>query len=256
MNRKREKDEHLERLWYMREESKSSTDDLKNAMRQDYDKEILDELSSEGLVELKDNGARVTLTEKGEDRSRKLIRAHRLAERLLHDVLGGEFESGACEFEHTISPALIDSICTLLGHPRECPHGMPIPEGACCKRSTKTAQSLVTPLTELEIGRSARIAYVNCKDDQRLHKMDGLHIRPGTVVKLHQTYPSYVIECEGANIALDKEIVSNICVWKEPQQYQAEEEGAPQGAKGQGKGWGAKWGRAFGSRHRRGRSGQ
>ncbi len=86
------------------------------------------------------------------------------------------------------------------------------------------------------MGRSARIAYVNCKDDQQLHKIDGLYIRPGTVVKLHQTYPSYVIECEGASIALDREIVSNICVWREPQQFQTvkEEVIEPEGSAGDG----------------------
>ena len=66
------------------------------------------------------------------------------------------------------------------------------------------------------VTQSARIAYVNFKSDQQLHKIDGLHIRPGAVVKLHQRYPCYVIECEDANIALDKEIVSNIYVWRKP----------------------------------------
>ena len=135
---------------------------------------------------------------------------------MIYDVLGGEFESGACEFEHIITPELVDSICILLGHPRECPHGMPIPEGECCKRSAKTAQNSVIPLTELSVGQSVRIAYVSCKNDQQLHKIDSLQIRPGVLVKMHQIYPSYVIECEGANIALDREIVSNIHVWRKP----------------------------------------
>ena len=79
-----------------------------------------------------------------------------------------------------------------------------------------TTESSVTPLTEIEVGQSARVAYVNCQNDQLLHKIDGLQIRPRAFIKLHQIYPSYVIECEGANIALDKEIVSNIFVWKKP----------------------------------------
>ena len=158
----------------------------------------------------------------------------RLAERLLYDVLGGEFESGACEFEHMVTLEVVDSICTLLGHPRECPHGLPIPEGECCKHSTRTASSSIAPLTELEVGQSARVAYVNCRDDQRLHKINGLHIRPGAVVRLHQTYPSYVIECEGANIALDKEIAFNICVWKEPWQFAPDREETPDLRRGEG----------------------
>jgi hypothetical protein len=35
------------------------------------------------------------------------------------------------------------------------------------------------------------------------------------VVRLHQEYPSYVIECDGASIALDAEVARNINVWME-----------------------------------------
>ncbi|MFC1562951.1 metal-dependent transcriptional regulator [candidate division KSB1 bacterium] len=213
-NHKREKEEYLERLWYMKNEEKNSMDLLKNAMGEDFDNEIVDELLSENLVQLIENNSKIILTNEGVDYARQIIRAHRIAERLIYDVLGDEFESGACEFEHIVTPELVDSICILLGHPRECPHGMPIPEGECCKRSAKTVQNSVIPLTELEVGQSARIAYVNSRNDLQLHKMDGLQIRPGVFVKMHQIYPSYVIECEGANIALDEEIVSNIFAWK------------------------------------------
>jgi DtxR family Mn-dependent transcriptional regulator len=231
MNKKRERDEHLEQLWYMKEEGTDSMDVLKTNMEQGYDAAIIDELVSEGLVELKHQGNTITLTKKGRDSARQLIRAHRLAERLLHDVLGGDYESGACEFEHTVNPELVDSICILLGHPRTCPHGMPIPEGRCCRQSSRTAQSSVIPLVELEVAQSARVAYINCKSDQQLHKMDSLCIRPGAVVTLHQRYPTYVIECEGSNIAMDEEIVSNICVWREPQNFQPSEADTP-GRKG------------------------
>ncbi|MHC4310508.1 MAG: iron dependent repressor, metal binding and dimerization domain protein [Planctomycetota bacterium] len=77
-------------------------------------------------------------------------------------ILGGDYESGACEFEHTVTPELVDSICILLGHPRECPHGRPIPQGQCCRHSSRTAQSSVIPLVELAVGQSARVAYINC----------------------------------------------------------------------------------------------
>ena len=239
-NRKCEKDEHLEQLWYMKEDGKDSLDALKEALGKDYNEDIINELSSERLVELDVNSAKITITNSGEGQARQLIRAHRLAERLLYDVMGGDFETGACEFEHIITPKLVDSICILLGHPRECPHGMPIPQGECCKASTKTVQSSVIPVTELKIGQSARVAYVNCESDRQLHKMDGLLIRPGSVVKLHQVYPTYVIECEGANIALDSDLISNICVWKELARPEATEghtalkEGQDTGVKGRG----------------------
>lgn len=216
MARKTEQDEYLEQLWYLKEDGKASIEDLKSAMNGELDLKAVDELSRCGLVNVSSGDARISLTDKGHAQASRLIRAHRLAERLLHDVLGGEFEQGACEFEHTVSLELVDSICTLLGHPRECPHGMPIPEGECCSRSSKTALCFIVPLTSLKPGQAARIAYINCQNDQQVHKLDGLCLRPGAVVKLHQNYPTYVIECECATIALDQGVAANICVWKDP----------------------------------------
>jgi len=225
------KEEYLEILWSMRSEKQDSMDVLKDAMGENFNTEIIDKLLSEYLVELTEGNNKITLTKEGVDYARQIIRSHRIAERLIYDVLGGEFESGACEFEHIVAPEIVDSICTLLGHPRECPHGMPIPEGECCRRAAKTAQNSVIPLTELGVGQSTRIAYVSSKNDSQLHKIDGLQIRPGVSVKMHQIYPSYVIECEGANIALDKEIVSNIHVWRTP----------PNSDKMRRMRWGKKW---------------
>lgn len=217
MNKKRERDEHLERLWYMKEEGKDSLDALESMMAEGFNFDIFDELLAEDFVDLSEEGRKVVLTRRGDDYARRLIRAHRLAERLLCDILGGDYELGACEFEHTVTPELIDSICILLGHPRECPHGRPIPDGDCCRRSSTTAHGSITPLVELEVGQSALVAYVNCENEQQLHRMDGLRIRPGVIVTLHQKYPTYVIECEGSNMAMDEAIVANICVWREPQ---------------------------------------
>ncbi len=226
MNHKREKDEHLERLYYMKEEKSDSMDALEAAMGENFDASIINDLAHEGVVELVAEENRIALTEKGDDYATRLIRAHRLAERLLYDVLGGDYESGACEFEHIVTPELVDSICTLLGHPKLCPHGLAIPQGQCCKVSSRTAQSSIISLVELKVGQSARVAYINSQSDQQLHKIDGLHIRPGITVTLHQRYPAYVIECEGGNIALDEQIASNICVWRNPEHLQSAEEGS------------------------------
>ena len=233
---KREKEEHLERLWGMKEAGEDSIDILKDTVSGVSDPRIVDELLLEDQIEL--TGNKIRLTKKGENDARKIIRAHRIAERLLYDVFGGEFETGACEFEHIVTVELINGICTLLGHPRECPHGMPIPEGECCRRSAKTAHNVVAPLTELEIGQSARVAYMNSQSDQQLHKLNDLQVRPGAIVKLHQRYPCYVIECEGAHIALDEEIVSNVCVWSNNRQFEAVEKKALELERKSSRGWG------------------
>ncbi len=84
----------------------------------------------------------VDLTPRGRQRAADIIRRHRLAERLFTDSLAmdseTEIEQQACKFEHILSPEATDKICSFLGHPRTCPHGAPIPPGACCGREPVT----------------------------------------------------------------------------------------------------------------------
>lgn len=78
----------------------------------------------------------VEFTEKGRQKAADIIRRHRLAERLFIESLGmrneEEVAQQACKFEHILSPEATDRICAFLNHPRTCPHGAPIPMGACC----------------------------------------------------------------------------------------------------------------------------
>jgi len=226
-NSKREKDEHLERLWYMKEKGQDSLESLETFMEGEFDSNIVDELILDGMVDVGGGNGNIKLTPIGEKCAAKIVRAHRLGERLLYDVFGGEFETGACEFEHIVTEEIIDSICILLGHPRECPHGMRIPEGECCSSSSRTINNLVVPLTELEAGKSAKVAYINYKDERQMHKIDGFQIRPGVTLKLRQRHPCYVIECEGATVAMDEEIVSNIRVWSKESQVEPQKHDVP-----------------------------
>ena len=214
MKTKNELDEYLEQLWTMKEAGQTSVNTLKRNLMDVYNLKMVERLSSEGLVQISHDANSISLTSTGEIQARQLIRAHRLAEKLIHDVLGSEFEDGACEFEHTVSLELVNSICTMLGHPKQCPHGLSIPEGECCKRSEKTSLNFAIPLNQLKVGTSARIAYVKSQNDQQIHRFEGLCVRPGVTIKLHQKYPTYVIECEGAHIALDNDIAANISVWQ------------------------------------------
>jgi len=89
-------------------------------------------LGEEGLlVQDRNNGIR--LTDKGRQETEGLLRRHRLAERLMFDVLGMDFISAhehAHALEHWISPEVEQRISTLLGAPATCPHGNPIPGNA------------------------------------------------------------------------------------------------------------------------------
>src|SRR5437660_4246608 len=90
----------------------------------------------------------VELTERGRKKAADIIRRHRLAERLFTDSLAldseTEIEQQACKFEHILSPEATEKICTFLGHPRTCPHGAPIPPGACCEKHRQIAAVEVT----------------------------------------------------------------------------------------------------------------
>jgi DtxR family Mn-dependent transcriptional regulator len=173
----------------------------------------LDGLAAAGLLRL--DGARVLLTEGGEQRARDVVRRHRLTERLFKDVLAlGErtMESQACEFEHILSPEATDSVCTLLGHPPTCPHGKPIPPGPCCGTFQKTLRPLVTGLPNFEVGAMARIVFIAPKFHDRMDRLAALGVIPGSTIRLHQRSPSYVIEIGETTIALDPEIAGEIYV--------------------------------------------
>jgi DtxR family Mn-dependent transcriptional regulator len=217
-------DESLEKIWCLLESGNKQIIDFSAFSDTGPDMESIQRLADDGLLRFHEANGSIEFTERGFEHARFLIRAHRIAERLINDVLGNEYESGACEFEHIHSTNIVDSICTLLGHPRQCPHGLPIPEGECCKSSARMVRSSVIPLTELEIGQSAKIAYVQSLDNQQHHLFEGMQIRPGSFIKLHQKYPSYVIECEGTNIAVDDEVAGNIRLWADTREFLNEPE--------------------------------
>ncbi|MDY7541351.1 MULTISPECIES: metal-dependent transcriptional regulator [unclassified Cryobacterium] len=70
------------------------------------------------------------LTINGRRKAVHVMRKHRLAERLLSDVIGLEWEfvhDEACRWEHVMSEQVERKILEMLGHPTESPYGNPIP---------------------------------------------------------------------------------------------------------------------------------
>jgi DtxR family Mn-dependent transcriptional regulator len=173
----------------------------------------LEALAADGLLRL--DGAAVTLTPAGETLARDVVRRHRLTERLFKDLLAvseSTMEAQACELEHILSPEATESVCTLLGHPPTCPHGRPIPPGACCAAFQKTVRPLVTGLRHFELGATGRIVFIAPKFHDRMDRLAALGVIPGSELKLHQRSPSYVIEIGETTIALDPEIAGEIFV--------------------------------------------
>lgn len=208
-------DEYIEAIWILRERGALTVDELKTYFGASFEQRFLDQLVEQGLVRIDTEAGRIGYTEEGEKKGRRLIRAHRLAERLLFDVLHIEnYEIAACEFEHIIDTDLIDGICTLLGHPRRCPDGLPIPEGDCCRNEQRTITSPSMPLAELLPEQTGRVVAVNTEHDHQLHMLQSLQIRPGAIIRVHQRHPSFVVECDGSTIALDEQVARSIYVWK------------------------------------------
>jgi DtxR family Mn-dependent transcriptional regulator len=211
-------DELLEFIWSQRERGVNSIKELigiEEVAEAKADARTLEAMQGDGLVRI--SGDAVSLTPDGERLAEAAIRRHRLAERLLTEVLSldaSSVEKNACSFEHTLTPEVTDSICTLLGHPPTCPHGLPVPRGACCKRPTGAIEPLIKPLSELTVGEQGRIAFIISGSHARLDKLGALGIVPGSVIRLHQKRPAFVIQAGETTFAVDPEIVKEIYVRK------------------------------------------
>jgi DtxR family transcriptional regulator, Mn-dependent transcriptional regulator len=96
--------------------------------------EMLKKLDKEGFTVYEPRQG-IRLTDKGKGVARRIIRAHRLVEVLMNEALKTDInEESVCGIEHHMDEEFMDALCTLLKHPRKCPHGNPIPKGKCCNR--------------------------------------------------------------------------------------------------------------------------
>ena len=207
------RDEILELLWSMRERGKKSYAELINGINDSKTSDALIKMEKSGLVVISND--EVELADKGEARARDLTRRHRLAERLFHDVLEvgmQESEETACEVEHFLSPSVTESVCSFLGHPPTCPHGKPIPRGECCSRYRSEMRPLVMKLKELDVGSKGRIVFIVPSENSRLERLASMGILPGSVIKLKQKRPSFVLEIDETTLAIDNLIAEEIYV--------------------------------------------
>lgn len=206
-------DEILEFVWTGRETGPVKREDLYETGIPAVTSETIERLFQDDLIS-EDDG-QIDLTERGERHAEALVRAHRLAERLFTDVLElrkESIEQTACSLEHCLSQEAVEAICTLLGHPRECPHGRQIPRGECCERAEKTIDPVVVPLSDLRSGQVGRIVYVSTKHHTRLDRLTDLGVTPGEKVKVHQTLPAFVINVRETDIAIDTDVLKDVYV--------------------------------------------
>ncbi len=94
--------------------------------------QMLHKLNDSHLIDYK-KGSIVVLTSDGEKIGKQMIRNTRLLEVLMKDALKIDIdEEMVCGIEHHMKEIFTEALCTLLKHPKICPHGYQIPAGDCC----------------------------------------------------------------------------------------------------------------------------
>jgi DtxR family Mn-dependent transcriptional regulator len=137
---------------------------------------------SAGLV--RSDAGRVQLTAEGERWALQVVRAHRLWETWLANEARmpmAEVHKSAERAEHKFTSKQIDELDAYLGHPRQDPHGDPIPTA-----SGEIASLQARPLTEWPENTPAQIAHVEDEPVAVFRKITDLGLRPGSVVEIRR----------------------------------------------------------------------
>src|SRR6188474_388298 len=149
--------------------------------------EMLKRLEAEGLIERGEH-KEALLTTKGRARAEKVVRKHRLIERLLTDFMGytaGEAHIHADELGDTFSDDMVERIDEKLGHPTRCPHGWPVdPE------FEQAENKELAPLADLKVGQAAEIVRLAEHDGELLHWFYDEGFVPGAHVVIREAQPA------------------------------------------------------------------
>ena len=149
--------------------------------------EMLKRLEADGLVERGEQKEAI-LTETGIERAERVVRKHRLIERMLTDFMGytaGEAHVHADELGDTFSDDMVKRIEEKLGFPDRCPHGWPV-DPAFEQRENKE----LAPLADVGVGIPAEIVRLAEHDGDLLHWFYEEGFVPGAKVELREAQPA------------------------------------------------------------------
>ena len=144
----------------------------------------LKRMARDGQLRVRRDG-RIELTARGRERAEHLALRHRLAEKLLTDVIGLDWSRAheeAERLEHGISDDVMDLLLARFGRESSCPHGVPLMGGLLHLRKRRGA----FPLSKAEAGDSVEVLRVQERDPQFLSFVAGLGLRPGARVKVRR----------------------------------------------------------------------
>ena len=174
--------------------------------------EMLKRLEGEGLVERGEH-KEALLTPKGRERAERVVRRHRLIERLLTDFMGytaAEAHVHADEIGESFSDDMIERIDERLGHPERCPDGWPLDTEAEQAENRELA-----PLADLEPGTRAEIVRLAEHDGELLHWFYDQGFVPGTELEVREAQPAaeqLTVQMNGDERAISEKAAAGLFV--------------------------------------------
>jgi DtxR family Mn-dependent transcriptional regulator len=170
-------------------------------------------MERDGLVIVSDDRS-LELTGAGRQKAVDVMRKHRLAERLLSDVIGLDWafvHEEACRWEHVMSEQVERRLVELLGHPTESPYGNPIPGldqlgDVPAKKFDQGVVGLVRHLNEVGgpvSGTVRRLAEPAQVDPELLQQLKGAGVMPGRRGAFRYSEGYVLVEMDGSDEALE-----------------------------------------------------
>jgi DtxR family Mn-dependent transcriptional regulator len=174
--------------------------------------EMLKRLEAEGLIE-RGEQKEALLTESGRQRAQKVVRKHRIIERLLTDFMGytaAEAHVHADELGDTFSDEMVARIDERLGHPDRCPHGWPVDPAFEQEENRDLA-----PLTDVAPGGRATIVRLAEHDGDLLHWFYDQGLAPGVEIELREAQPAagqFTVKLNGGSQAIPEKAAAGLFV--------------------------------------------
>jgi DtxR family Mn-dependent transcriptional regulator len=170
--------------------------------------EMLKRLEADGLIRRGEHKEAI-LTKTGRARAEKVVRKHRIIERLLTDFMGytaAEAHVHADELGDTFTDEMVERIEAKLGNPERCPHGWPVDPAFEQEENRELA-----PLAELEPGTSAEIVRLAEHDGDLLHRFYDEGLVPGAKIEVRETSP-FKVALNGGERSLDEKAAAGLFV--------------------------------------------
>src|SRR4051794_17486198 len=177
-------------------------------------------MERDGLLHVADD-RHLDLTEKGRHEAVGVMRKHRLAERLLTDVIGLDWEDvhiEACRWEHVMSEAVERRIVALLDRPLVCPHGNPIPGldelGVPATSDDHTALLTLSAAVDAGVTNVVvdRISEQLQPDAATMHDLTRAGLRPGQRVRVTAATTGVEIRWGDTHLLLARDVTDHVFV--------------------------------------------